>query len=58
MGRKRASGPNRDWRGYGPRREKAQMDQIIIRGSMVHGEKKSRWTKKFSEEAWSMEKRG
>ena len=34
-----------------------RVDQIIIRGSMVHGEEKCGWTKLFSEGAWSMERK-
>ena len=57
MGRKSAGGPNSFLWKFGPGRGKMRVDQIVIGGGMVHGEKKSRWTKKFSEEAWSMEKK-
>ena len=57
MERKSAGGPNSFLWKFGPWREKAQMDQIVFRGSMVHGEKKRRWTKRFSEGAWSMERK-
>ena len=45
MERKRAGGPNSFQQEYGPRREKTRMDQMIFKGSLVHGEKKSEWTK-------------
>ena len=57
MERKSADGPKGFQREHGPWREKAQMDQIIIRGSMVHGEEKCGWTKLFSVEVWSMKRK-
>ena len=39
---------------FGPWREKGRVDQIVFCGSLVHGEKKGGWTKRFSEGAWSM----
>ena len=57
MERKRACGPNSFLWKFGPGRGKMRVDQIIIRGSMVHGEEKCGWTKLFSEGAWSMERK-
>lgn len=39
MERKRAGGPNCFQREHGPWREKVQMDQMIFREGLVHGEK-------------------
>ena len=36
---------------------KAQMDQKVFRGSMVHGEEKCGWTKLISVEVWSMKRK-
>ena len=42
---------------FGPWREKVQVDQTVFCGSLVHGEKKGRWTKWFSEGVWSTERK-
>ena len=42
---------------FGPWRGKMRVDQKVFRGSMVHGEKKCGWTKRFSEGVWSTERK-